>query len=289
MFRFTRDGRYVESAARYADGSRAGAESLFGRRLHDLLFREASGLAPRRPPALDTGDLQAFDFSLDLPGGPRDFEARIAPSGADEVTAIVRDFTDQRAAEAELQTVAGADRRGGRRRAPAAGARPPRRRPAAPRLAVAGPAPAANAARGAGGADDEAVAAADEAAAQLEVAIRRAARARPRHPSGDPHRGRPRTGDHGARGALGGPGRRQRPPGSPVAARRRGHRLLRGLGGPGERRQVRRRRHARASARVPCDRTLRVEVADDGVGGADQRGAPASAASTTGSPRSAGG
>ena len=53
--------------------------------------------------ALETGELQAYDFSLSLPTGPRDFEARIAPSGPDEVTAIVRDFTDQRAAEAELR------------------------------------------------------------------------------------------------------------------------------------------------------------------------------------------
>jgi signal transduction histidine kinase len=40
---------------------------------------------------------------LDTPSGRRDFEARIAQSGADEVTAIVRDFTAQRAAEAELR------------------------------------------------------------------------------------------------------------------------------------------------------------------------------------------
>ena len=53
--------------------------------------------------ALETGELQAYDFSLDLPGGKRDFEARLAPSGPDEVTAIVRDFTDQRAAESEVR------------------------------------------------------------------------------------------------------------------------------------------------------------------------------------------
>jgi signal transduction histidine kinase len=53
--------------------------------------------------ALDTDEMQTYDFSLDLPGGRRDFEARVAPSGPDEVTAIVRDFTDQRAAEVELQ------------------------------------------------------------------------------------------------------------------------------------------------------------------------------------------
>ena len=53
--------------------------------------------------ALETGELQAYDFSVDLPSGERDFEARLAPSGPDEVTAIVRDFTDQRAAESEVR------------------------------------------------------------------------------------------------------------------------------------------------------------------------------------------
>ena len=53
--------------------------------------------------ALDTGRLQAYDFTLDLPGGRRELEARVSPSGPDEVTAIVRDFTDVRAVEAEVR------------------------------------------------------------------------------------------------------------------------------------------------------------------------------------------
>ena len=53
--------------------------------------------------ALDTGRLRAYDFALDLPGGRRELEARVAPSGPNEVTAIVRDFTDVRAVEAEVR------------------------------------------------------------------------------------------------------------------------------------------------------------------------------------------
>src|SRR4029078_11069462 len=41
------------------------------------------------------------DYALNLPSGQRQLEARVAPSGPDEVTAIVRDFTDQRQIEAE--------------------------------------------------------------------------------------------------------------------------------------------------------------------------------------------
>ena len=108
MFRFTRDGRYVDSNAADAetaiDDGRPAQDVLDGRRLHDRMFAEASEIAlASAESALETGQLQAYDFSVAEPTGRRDYEARIAPSGPDEVTAIVRDFTDQRAAEAELR------------------------------------------------------------------------------------------------------------------------------------------------------------------------------------------
>jgi signal transduction histidine kinase len=108
MFRFTRDGRYVDSNAADADAAivngRPAQDVLDGRRLHERMLAEASGIAlASAESALETGQLQAYDFSVTEPTGRRDFEARIAPSGPDEVTAIVRDFTDQRAAEAELR------------------------------------------------------------------------------------------------------------------------------------------------------------------------------------------
>ncbi len=40
---------------------------------------------------------------LELPDGQRELEVRLAPSGHGEVTAIVRDFTDERRAEAEVR------------------------------------------------------------------------------------------------------------------------------------------------------------------------------------------
>jgi signal transduction histidine kinase len=53
--------------------------------------------------AIESGQLQTLDVSLDLPLGRRNFETRITQSGAEEVTAILRDFTDQRAAQSELR------------------------------------------------------------------------------------------------------------------------------------------------------------------------------------------
>ncbi len=75
-----------------------------GRRLHEAMFGVARADAMRAAAdALDTGRLQAFDFVLDLPGGRRELEARVAPSGPNEVTAIIRDFTVVRAVEAEVR------------------------------------------------------------------------------------------------------------------------------------------------------------------------------------------
>ena len=101
MVRFDRDGAYVPDAAEIVDD---GDDVPVGRQLHDAMFAAAGAQALRSAAdALDTGRLQAYDFALDLPDGQRELEARVAPSGPEEVTAIVRDFTDVRAVEAEVR------------------------------------------------------------------------------------------------------------------------------------------------------------------------------------------
>ena len=101
MVRFDRDGTYLPDAADLADHD---AGVPVGRRLHEEMFAVAGSRALRAAAdALDSGRLQEFDFALDLPGGRRELEARVSPSGQTEVTAIVRDFTDVRAVEAEVR------------------------------------------------------------------------------------------------------------------------------------------------------------------------------------------
>src|SRR3954454_1830516 len=103
VFRFDRDGRYLD-VSRDGTDRMAGPAGLMDEQLHELMFEaapEAARAAAGR--ALDSGHLEAFDVSLDLPAGRREFEARLAPSGPDEVTAIVRDFTEQRETDAELR------------------------------------------------------------------------------------------------------------------------------------------------------------------------------------------
>jgi signal transduction histidine kinase len=101
MLRYSRDGEYVAigSLSRTADATVPGGRALF-----DVTFAAAGPAAlAAADRALATGELQGFDFELDLDGRRRHLEARVTPSGADEVTAIVRDFTEQRAVEAELR------------------------------------------------------------------------------------------------------------------------------------------------------------------------------------------
>jgi signal transduction histidine kinase len=50
--------------------------------------------------------MQVIEYELEIAGESHWREARIVPSGADEVVAIVRDFTDKRRADAELRRLA---------------------------------------------------------------------------------------------------------------------------------------------------------------------------------------
>ena len=103
MLRFARDGRFLgSSGTRLAQGADFGDEEA--QQLFERLFAEAGAATlATADRALETGELQTLDVSLDLTMGRREFEARVAPSGPDEVTAIVRDFTEQRETDAELR------------------------------------------------------------------------------------------------------------------------------------------------------------------------------------------
>ncbi|MBE9140550.1 diguanylate cyclase [Nodosilinea sp. LEGE 07088] len=52
--------------------------------------------------ALQTGQTQVYEYKFQLPTGVRYEEARIVPSGSNQVLAIVRDITERKRAEAEI-------------------------------------------------------------------------------------------------------------------------------------------------------------------------------------------
>jgi signal transduction histidine kinase len=103
MIRFTKGGDVLDLRSDQAllGGLIDGAP---GDRIQDAL---PPGIGPALmaagSSAIETGEIQTLDFSVALSSGRRDYEARITPSGSDEVTAVVRDFTEQRAAQEEVR------------------------------------------------------------------------------------------------------------------------------------------------------------------------------------------
>jgi len=103
IFRVNREGVYLDFKAETKD-LYFQTETILGKRNRDVTPPEFADLIERKISlALETGILQSFEYQLDVPGkGVRDYEARMAVSGENEVTAIVRDVTDRKSAEMNL-------------------------------------------------------------------------------------------------------------------------------------------------------------------------------------------
>ena len=102
MIRTNRQGEYLEVRGNQAGLVRP-AEDLIGLTIRDTLPPE---LVERVFEAIDrtlsSGQLQTVDYELEVDGARRNFEARMIPSGPDEVVTVVRDFTSERELREEL-------------------------------------------------------------------------------------------------------------------------------------------------------------------------------------------
>jgi len=97
VFRLSRDGEYLDYKAETGADLFAPPEIFLGKKVVDILPSSvAHQTMPAIVEALRTGKTQVFEYALILRGEPREFEARIAVSGADEVVAIVRDVTQRK-------------------------------------------------------------------------------------------------------------------------------------------------------------------------------------------------
>ena len=201
------DGRFIDDAGRVVPEPVAGADRAVTRIVRGdrciAIVVHARGAAAQDELAHEIGAA-----------------ARLAVENERLQAELLRRLDDLRASRA-------AHRRDRRRRAAAARAQPARRRPAA--AARARLRPAARPLYRPGGGRRGPHHGARRRAARRRRRARGAARARPRHPPGDPHRGRPRARALGPR----------RPGGDPGPARRAQRRALRGRGRD---RRVRRRR-----------------------------------------------
>ena len=120
-----RDGRYLEIHATRADNLVLPRETP--PRAHDpgvpARARRGAVDGENRARASSRGEAQTLEYPLDVLAGPRVFEARIVPYGADSVLTIVRDVTERARALEALSSAQSElkrrDRQHGRRHQPA--------------------------------------------------------------------------------------------------------------------------------------------------------------------------
>ncbi len=104
MVRLTPDGHCLDVRPEQSDLFDGPVDRLIGGPISDILpAPTADAVVSAASVAIDTGALQSLDASMETTAGRREFEIRITRSGSDEVTAIVRDFTEQRAAQSEVR------------------------------------------------------------------------------------------------------------------------------------------------------------------------------------------
>ena len=105
MFRLDRQGVFLGYKADVSDLYDQSGPGLVGKRNRDISPPAFADLIDEKIQAtLAAGSLQTFEYDLDLPGqGVRYFEARMAPSGSNEVIAIVRDITERKSTEQILR------------------------------------------------------------------------------------------------------------------------------------------------------------------------------------------
>jgi diguanylate cyclase (GGDEF)-like protein/PAS domain S-box-containing protein len=103
MFRVDRRGVFLDYRADIADLYTQ--SDIIGKRNRDVTPPEFADLVDRQIRiTLETGELQVFEYQLPIPErGMRYYEARMTVSGADEVTAIVRDITERKRANDALR------------------------------------------------------------------------------------------------------------------------------------------------------------------------------------------
>jgi PAS domain S-box-containing protein len=106
MFRISRDGEYLDLKSEGANVTLT-REEIVGKHVDELLPSDVAAISLEAiAKTLDSGTLQSCEYQLPTPWGVKDYEARLVVSGQDEVLAIVRDITERKQAEVNLQNLA---------------------------------------------------------------------------------------------------------------------------------------------------------------------------------------
>jgi signal transduction histidine kinase/PAS domain-containing protein len=106
VYRTSADGVLLEAHVKDDGAEGKFAQGVVGRRIGDVLPAELSDLVMdgvRR--ALETGEAVTIEYSVESPDGVQHLEERIVRSGNDEAVGIVRDVTERKRQERELQAL----------------------------------------------------------------------------------------------------------------------------------------------------------------------------------------
>ena len=96
VFRLSNDGEHLDFYAASENQLYLAPEDFLGKRVDELLPQEVGEKYQHNiREALETGQIQVFEYQLDFPEGRRFYESRIAASGENEVLAIVRNVTER--------------------------------------------------------------------------------------------------------------------------------------------------------------------------------------------------
>ncbi|MFN8596342.1 MAG: PAS domain S-box protein [Anaerolineae bacterium] len=100
VFRVARDGTFLDFKGAPNDDLAIPPTEFLNRTVPEVLPPDLAQLyMTRLTQALDTGQIQVFEYQMKVAGQLRDFEARIVASSPDEVLAIVRSITERKLAE----------------------------------------------------------------------------------------------------------------------------------------------------------------------------------------------
>ena len=104
MFRINKGGIFVNFKAAKESNLPLPTSTFLGKKLNEVLPAEvAQPFMDSVERALQTGDIQIFEYQLLLNNDQHDYEARLIVSAEDEVMAIVRDITERKRAEANIR------------------------------------------------------------------------------------------------------------------------------------------------------------------------------------------
>lgn len=104
IIRISAEGTYVDVHAPNEQDLAAPLANLIGRNVVEVLPPEIAAkylYAANR--VLATGEVQEYEYELDVPSGRQVFDARLVKSGPGEVTSIVRNITEKRRMQTEAE------------------------------------------------------------------------------------------------------------------------------------------------------------------------------------------